>query len=141
MEFRDIDRRDFLKCTGLAGFSLFIPRFEKGIWKPKPKPDWELALIGPNGEVSGAGYARIVGSWADLFDPVPVAFTNKSALQFPKVISDWGEVYAGKLIENRKVFKVPEREHTISLTATQRIDTGCAVLFQPGHLVIEEKYE
>jgi hypothetical protein len=131
-----MDRRDFFKTTGLGVFSLFLPKFEHGIWKPRPRPDWELALLDNNlKEVSGAGYARVTGSWADLYDPVTGLFANKATLQYPEAKGDWGYIHAARLIENRK--KLPKDWcHEGYVQAVHHVRKNETFQFTPGNFSI-----
>lgn len=133
----DVDRRDFLKTAGLAGFGLFLPKWIKPSWKQKlitVRPDWELALLDYYGrEVSGNGYARVSGSWDDFRTHYAWGMPNNREFTFPEATRDWGTIHSAKLFDRTGKFV---DVGPVAISYPEFVRARDIVQFTPGNFII-----
>lgn len=133
----NVDRRDFLKTAGLAGFGLFLPKWIKPSWKQKPitiRPDWELALLDSNGrEIDGKGYARVSGSWDDFSTWYNGSLPNNREFTFPTATRDWGTIHSAQLFDRTGKFL---NVGPVRISYPEFVQARDIVQFTPGNFII-----
>jgi hypothetical protein len=145
-----MNRRDFVKVTGIGLFGLFLPKSFRPSWKQTPSIiipsfDYQLALYTDHlMEVSGAGYSRLAGYW-DSFVPSANSMHNGSTIQFPQATESWGTVTSLRMIPNKKkpirikelgLHDVVMPEMTSPFGANQKVRKNDTLQFPPGDFKI-----